>query len=90
MKKILNGKWKFRNNIENKWRDALVPGCNFLDLMDNGIIEDPFIGLNEEKAEWVGKTDWEYKRVISLSEDELEYNSILLTCEMLDTLCDIM
>ena len=45
-----------------EWTKAVVPGCNFLDLMNNGDIDDPFIGLNESKVKWVGETDWEYKR----------------------------
>lgn len=89
MKKFLCGEWKFCSCNEHKWMKAIVPGCNFLDLMENGVIEDPFIGLNEEKAEWVGKTDWKYKRSFTVTDEELAYDEILLTCEMLDTLCDV-
>ena len=42
MKKTLNGAWLFKQNTDNKWMNATVPGCNFLDLMANGVIDDPF------------------------------------------------
>ena len=32
---------------------ATVPGNIFSDLMDNEIIEDPFVGENEYKVQWV-------------------------------------
>ena len=89
MKKYLNGMWEFCSKTENKWRKAVVPGCNFTDLIRENVIEDPFIGLNEEKAEWVGKTDWEYKKLFTVTEDELSCDEVYLTCEMLDTLCEV-
>ena len=36
MKKSLNGVWKFKSADGSQWRNAEVPGCNFLDLMKNG------------------------------------------------------
>ena len=89
MKKTLNGAWLFKQNTENKWMNATVPGCNFLDLMANGVIDDPFLKLNEKDAEWVGKTDFEYKRTFEVTEEELASNSVLLCADMLDTVCDV-
>ncbi len=89
MKKLLNGKWQFCSLKEKVYREALVPGCNFLDLMRENVIDDPFIGLNEEKAKWVGETDWEYKRSFTVTKEELASDKIYLVCEMLDTLCDV-
>lgn len=57
----LNGKWSFREASSDKWYDANVPGCNYLDLLDNNLIEDPFYGLNEKKVAFVGDNDYEYK-----------------------------
>ena len=63
MQKILNGKWLFKQSDKTQWLDASVPGCNFLDLMDNNLIDDPFIGLNEKDVAWVGEKDFEYKKL---------------------------
>ena len=90
MKKSLNGKWYFKEVGTQYWYDAIVPGCNFLDLMSNGKIPDPFIGLNEAKVTWVGEKDWEYKKTFIIKEKALNYNDILLNCKMLDTICDVL
>jgi beta-mannosidase len=41
---LLNGDWEFRSPDSEKWLPAVVPGCNFLALINSGIIPDPFIG----------------------------------------------
>ena len=89
MKKILNGAWLFKQSTENQWMDATVPGCNFLDLMANGVIDDPFLKLNEKDVEWVGNADFEYKRTFDVSSGELSANRVLLCANMLDTVCDV-
>ena len=73
MKKTLNGAWLFRQADKKEWLDASVPGCNFLDLMNNGVIEDPFLKVNENDVQWVGKTDFEYKRTFEITKEELVY-----------------
>ena len=35
MKKTLNGKWQFRKVGDKLYKEATVPGCNYLDLMAN-------------------------------------------------------
>ena len=89
MKKTLSGKWQFRKVGDKLYKEATVPGCNYLDLMANGDIPDPFIGLNEKDVYWVGETNWEYKKTFEITEEELNCDDILLTCEMLDTICDV-
>lgn len=41
---------------------ARVPGCVHTDLLDAGLIPDPFIGENEREVAWVGRRDWTYSR----------------------------
>lgn len=89
MIKTLNGSWLFKQADKSDWMDATVPGCNFTDLMDNNVIDDPFIGLNEKDVEWVGKNDFEYKRTFDITNDELASNMILLVAKQLDTICDV-
>lgn len=89
MVKTLNGDWLFRQAGKGEWKSASVPGCNFLDLMKNGDIDDPFTGLNESKVKWVGETDWEYKRSFTVCENELDCDDIILNCKMLDTICEV-
>lgn len=89
MRRSLNGKWQFKSHDSSEWKSADVPGCNYLDLMKNGEIPDPFIGLNEKEVEWVAEKDWEYKKEFQISDDELKSDDILLSFKMLDTLCEV-
>ena len=89
MKINLNGKWKFRNATDVSWFDATVPGCNYLDLMDCGLLADPFVGLNEKNSYYVAETDWEYAKAVELTAEDLDHQEVYLKCDMLDTLCDV-
>ena len=89
MKKSLNGEWLFKSTDSKEWKKATVPGCNFLDLMANGDIPDPFVGLNENKVQWVADKDWEYKKAFDINNKEIESDDVLLNCKMLDTICDV-
>lgn len=89
MKKLLNGKWQFCEIGTGEWQPATVPGCNYLDLMDNDKIPDPFYKTNEKDVYWVALKDWEYKRTFSVSEKELASDRIYLCADMLDTVCRV-
>ncbi len=89
MKKTLNGTWSFREAGTDKWFDAKVPGCNYLDLIDNGIITDPFYGTVEKDVSYISEKDWEYKKVFEITKEELSSDEIYLNCDMLDTVCDL-
>ncbi|MEU9734606.1 glycoside hydrolase family 2 protein [Streptomyces sp. NPDC048002] len=65
---------------------AQVPGCVHTDLLAAGAIEDPFLGLNERDAAWVGRRAWTYSRGIESSETSAErYERTDLVFEGLDT-----
>lgn len=89
MKKLLNGKWQFCESGINEWMSATVPGCNYLDLMDNDKIPDPFYKTNEKDVYWVALKNWEYKRTFSVSEKELKSDKVYLCADMLDTVCRV-
>ncbi|MCM1545013.1 MAG: glycoside hydrolase family 2 protein, partial [Ruminococcus sp.] len=89
MELSLNGNWQFREYGKGDWLAAVVPGCNYLDLMRHDKIEDPFIGTNEKDAYWVALTDWEYQRTFGVTDELLRNDSLVLYCDMLDTICDV-
>ena len=78
MKFDLNGDWKFRQVDSSDWYAAKVPGCNYLDLLANDLIKDPFYGTNEKDLYWVSEKDWEYTKTFSLSKEILECEKINL------------
>lgn len=89
MKKMLNDKWQFRELGIGEYMPATVPGCNYLDLMSNGKIPDPFYKTNEKNVYWVAQKDWEYERTFKVTEKELESDRVYLCADMLDTICRV-
>ncbi len=49
--------------VRKRWsRRAQVPGDVHLDLMREGLIPDPFVGMNADHALWVEQKDWWFRR----------------------------
>ncbi len=48
---------------------ATVPGVVHTDLLDEGLIPDPYDGDNESAVAWIGECDWEYSRTFEWSGD---------------------
>src|SRR5690348_5854836 len=46
---------------------AQVPGCVHADLLNAGLIPDPYIGANEHEVAWVGRQDWTYTTQVDAS-----------------------
>lgn len=85
----LEGIWNLKDK-ENEYNlQGYLPGCNYLDLMNAGIIEDVFYGVNEYKYKWVPEKDWEYKRKFILSDELVNKDYIFLNIRGADTLVDI-
>ena len=85
----LNENWEFKKVTDTVWNSATVPGNVFSDLLHHQLIEDPFVGNNEEKVQWVSETDWEYKTTFSLSKDLLEKKHFELNFDGLDTYASV-
>lgn len=85
----LNTKWQFKNQKENIWYDATVPGTVHTDLLANGLIPDPFYRDNENKLQWIDRADWEYKTVFDIDSDFIVKNIVELVFDGLDTYADV-
>lgn len=85
----LNKNWQFKNQNENKWYEATVPGTVHTDLLANKLIPDPYFRDNESKLQWIDKADWEYKTVFSIDADTYKKNNIELVFDGLDTYADV-
>jgi beta-mannosidase len=81
--------WKFREAGKNNWYPATVPGCVHTDLLNNKLIEDPFYRDNEQKLQWIGKTDWEYQTYFNVTPEILARDKIELVFEGLDTYANV-
>ncbi|MGC4233996.1 MAG: phytase [Niabella sp.] len=85
----LNEGWMFSKAAENKWYKASVPGMIHTDLLANSLIEDPYFGNNEEKLQWIGASDWVYKRAFDVPSGYLSKKNIEIVFDGLDTYADV-
>lgn len=86
----LNGLWSMKSMVDNEWRDATVPGSVMNDLLVQGAIEDPFYRDNEDQAFEISLKDYVFKRQFTLDRSVLDCSNIILRCEGLDTIAQIL
>ncbi|MEU4236085.1 glycoside hydrolase family 2 protein [Actinoplanes sp. NPDC026619] len=67
--------------------EATVPGCVHVDLLNAGLIPDPFLDDNENAVAWIGRADWTYNRDVAWTGPRPD--RIDLVFEGLDTVADI-
>ena len=83
--RTLHQDWEFRSADEDTWRPATVPGVVHTDLMEAGIVDDPFFRSNEDSVQWISSRDWIYRTSFTVSEEEMSSKHIQLVFEGLDT-----
>jgi beta-mannosidase len=81
--------WKFRRVGTQQWLKAIVPGAVHTDLLYNKLIPDPFFADNEQKLEWIDRSDWEYKCDFICDPRILVKQHIKINFEGLDTYADV-
>ena len=89
IEKQLHSNWEFQKKGSKKWHKATVPGCIHTDLMNNGMIEDPYYRLNESKVQWVDKKDWVYKNKFYINKKEYEKQHHEIHFKGLDTYASV-
>ncbi len=85
----LNGNWNMTRVATGESYNVSVPSDNFTELLKAGAIPDPYYKDNESKVEWVGREDWVYEKIFTLTENDLNNRKILLVAKALDTICEI-
>ncbi len=89
-RQVLNGDdWKFGQARLEKRYQAKVPGVVHTDLMSNGIIDDPYYGLNERNVQWIDKEDWIYEKTFVPSKEMMDNDNIEIVFDGLDTYADV-
>ena len=90
MKKLdLCGSWIMTGADGHRF-PAEVPGTVLKTLLDNGVIPDPFDGLNETIACDALKSVWSFERSFDVTEEQLCAAHMDLVFEGLDTLAEIV
>ena len=91
MKEILNltDGWQFGKSGESGesagWYKATVPGTIHTDLLNAGLIEDPYYGCNEKDLRWIGESEWLYRKSFFIGGDQKYSQNINLVFDGLDT-----
>lgn len=85
----LNGLWKMKRTDDSKWIDGNVPGSVYSDLINAGMMKDPFYRDNEDEAKKVSLYDYEYEREFDVDESLAMCDNILLHCDGIDTISEI-
>jgi beta-mannosidase len=85
----LDQNWEFQENGSSPrlWNAVKkIPSNVHVDLVQDGLLDDPFLAKKEYDANWVGETDWIYRTSFDLSESSLSANSrVELVFDGLDT-----
>jgi beta-mannosidase len=55
---------------------AAVPGVVHTDLIAEGLLDDPYLGLAEKQQEWVGSTSWRYESSFEWRPDGLSRHDL--------------
>ncbi|MFS0910824.1 glycoside hydrolase family 2 protein [Microbacterium sp. 179-I 3D2 NHS] len=66
---------------------ATVPGTVHTDLLAAGLIDDPYLDLNELKDEWIGRTRWSYRTTIEWTDAGAERTDLVF--DGLDTVATV-
>jgi beta-mannosidase len=86
---LLNKGWQFSRHADNKWYPATVPGTVHTDLLKNKLIPDPYYRDNENKLQWIGKEDWDYKASFVVEKKAQSKKNVELVFDGLDTYADV-
>ncbi|KAJ3741170.1 glycoside hydrolase family 2 protein [Lentinula detonsa] len=95
MKTVILDNWAFtqvgggRGTREDEYLQATGPTTVHVELLKAKRIPDPFIGLHEYDVQWIGESDWIFKQVFILSEEDLKSANIDLVFDGLDTFASI-
>ncbi len=85
----LNKNWQFKQVDKTEWINAKVPGSVHMDLLANGLIEEPYYRLNEHDQQWIDKVDWEYKTNFDVTEELLDKDHLEMVFDGLDTYAEV-
>ncbi|VDC02568.1 unnamed protein product [Peniophora sp. CBMAI 1063] len=93
LRRELHDGWSFtqigggEGTKDGEWLEtASFPTSVHVELLRLKRIPDPFLGLNEWDVQWIGESEWAFKKSFSVSESELSAPKVELVFEGLDTL----
>jgi beta-mannosidase len=85
----LNGQWYFQKTGESQAFETHVPTMLYDSLLQNGQIDDPYVGENDKMLTKISEDDYEFYREFELEAEVLLYDRIDLQFMGIDTLSTI-
>jgi beta-mannosidase len=85
----LNGFWSVRDNEGRFSFEGTVPGVVQADLVREGLLPHPYVGMNEDLFKEIEDREWIYEREFEFKEDVEEGERVDLVFEGVDTLSDV-
>lgn len=85
----LNGLWEMKEDGGAEWRKGTVPGSVYQNLLEEGIIENPFFGENEWNVQEVAKKNYVYRKKFEADKRLCCQEKIQLHLEGVDTISEI-
>jgi beta-mannosidase len=89
LKYDLAGEWRLQDL--NNGHDIMgrLPGCNYLDFMNNGLLENPFWTENEVAAAKIAENDFLYSRQFPVDTKLVSCDRVDLVLSGVDTIAEI-
>ena len=81
--------WEFFHPLKKEWVKAEKSGSIQEILISKGELPDPFVGINENKFDWIENYEWEYRSIFSSDSIDITKNKIELQLPWVDTYAKI-
>ena len=81
--------WEFFHPLKKEWIKAEKSGSVQEILISKGELPDPFVGMNENKFDWIENYEWEYRSIFSSDSIDITKNKIELQLPWVDTYAKI-
>lgn len=75
--------------VNGKELQAKIPGSVYGNLLEQGLMPDPYYGMNELEALRLMENDFRFRTIFSLTEEQLAGDFLLLRFEGIDTLAKV-
>lgn len=85
----LDNNWKMKQAGSDKTVNATVPGSVYGDLLNAGLMEDPYWKDNEDEALKLMDFDYEYTTLFECDNSVLDSEKVVLHFDGIDTLADV-
>lgn len=85
VEQLLHNDWELLNPTTSQLIVAEVPGTVHTDLLNAGLIPDPFFGTNEDSVQWVTQQSWAYQTYFEPQSQLLKQEKLELVFDGLDT-----